>query len=158
VIGAGALGDPSSVPWLIGNMKSPDLSRLAGEAFSMITGVDLEAQDLDQDGPASGEEPEEPSSVNPLGLDEDGHLSWPKHALVEQWWRIHHGDFQDGMRYLAGQPLTTRAARQVLTVGNQRQRAAAAIELALREPDEILFEVRARGADQRQLLKGIALT
>jgi hypothetical protein len=43
----------------------------------------------------------------------------------------------------------------VLTVGNQRQRAAAAIELALREPDEILFEVRARGADQRrQLLEG----
>ena len=159
VIGAGALGDPSSVPWLIGNMQSPELSRLAGEAFSMITGVDLEAEGLDQDDPASGEEADEPSSVDAPDLDEDRHLTWPKHALVEQWWRIHRGDFQEGMRYLAGQPLTTSAARHVLTVGNQRQRAAAAIELALREPSEILFEVRARGADQqRQLLAGDAGT
>jgi uncharacterized protein (TIGR02270 family) len=154
VIGAGALGDPSSVPWLIGNMQSPELSRLAGEAFSMMTGVDLEAQDLDQDGPgpASGEAADEPSAVDAPDLDEDSHLTWPKHALVEQWWRIHRADFQDGMRYLAGQPLTTPAAREVLRAGNQRQRAAAAIELALREPDEILFEVRGRGTDQQRRL------
>lgn len=156
VIGTGTLGDPNSVPWLIGHMESPALAQLAGEAFSMITGVDLEEQDLDQPGPPSGQadETDETDGGSPsssLSV-EDSRLPWPKHALVEQWWRTHEGDYQDGMRYLAGQPIATSSARQVLTTGNQRQRAAAAIELALREPDEIVFEVRARGDyQQRQL-------
>jgi hypothetical protein len=34
----------------------------------------------------------------------------------------------------------------------QRQRHAAALELAIRQPDKAMFEVRARGRLQRQLL------
>ena len=41
VVGAGVHGDPVVVPWLIEKMRHPALARVAGEAFSMITGVDL---------------------------------------------------------------------------------------------------------------------
>src|SRR5262249_12955349 len=36
-IGAGALGDPEIIPWLIDQMKVPKLARVAGESFSLIT-------------------------------------------------------------------------------------------------------------------------
>ena len=39
--GAGIAGDPHYVPWLIKQMEDLKLARLAGESFSMITGLDL---------------------------------------------------------------------------------------------------------------------
>jgi uncharacterized protein (TIGR02270 family) len=38
---AGAVGDPTTIPWLIEQMAAPALARVAGESFTMITGVDL---------------------------------------------------------------------------------------------------------------------
>ena len=40
-------GDPAHVPWLIDQMHQEKLARIAGEAFSMITGVDIDLLDLD---------------------------------------------------------------------------------------------------------------
>jgi hypothetical protein len=40
----------------------------------------------------------------------------------------------------------------VLRIGKQRQRAAAALELAIRQPGTPLVEVRARGVRQKQML------
>ncbi len=54
VIGAGIVGDPTSIPWLIRKMDSPELARLAGEAFTTITGVDLIYHDLVTRPAASG--------------------------------------------------------------------------------------------------------
>src|SRR5207247_8621502 len=51
IIGAGVLGDPEAVPSLSERMKNPLLARIAGEAFTMITGVDIAYQDLDSDKP-----------------------------------------------------------------------------------------------------------
>ena len=42
---------PVSIPWLIEKMKRPELARVAGEAFSLITGVDLAYDDLEGDWP-----------------------------------------------------------------------------------------------------------
>jgi uncharacterized protein (TIGR02270 family) len=151
-MGAGILGDPTTVPWLIGHMDSPGSARLAGEAFSMITGVDLRQKDLDRPGPPE-DEPGEPSA-DVVPSDEDGPLPWPRKELVDAWWQDHGGEFQIGSRYLVGQPLSLDTARQVLGSGNQRQRTAAAIELAVREPDQLLFEVRGPGRRQSgQLLQ-----
>ncbi|MDY6919651.1 MAG: HEAT repeat domain-containing protein [Pseudomonadota bacterium] len=44
---AGELGDPASVPALLRLMENPDLSRLAGAAFSAITGLDLVAEQME---------------------------------------------------------------------------------------------------------------
>src|SRR5205823_7446742 len=46
VIGAGIIGDPVLIPWLIEQMSVPPLARVAGEAFTMITGADLAYLDL----------------------------------------------------------------------------------------------------------------
>jgi hypothetical protein len=43
---------------------------------------------------------------------------------------------------------------QVLRDGYQRQRAAAALELAIRNPGQPLFEVRAPGSRQQRILGG----
>jgi uncharacterized protein (TIGR02270 family) len=154
VVAAGVLADPTTVQWIIGHMQSPPLARLAGEAFSMITGVDLVQMGFDRTGPdetdddqASGDQTD--TSIAP---DYDGHLPWPDAQLIDEWWRAHHKRFSPGVRQLAGQPLTTDAARQVLRTGKQRQRAAAAIEIALREPAEMPFEIRARASEQRRRL------
>lgn len=148
VMGAGVLGDPATVAWLIGNMRVRTLSRAAGEAFSMITGVDLAYHDLAQAGFGTGGDPED----EPADTTGDALLPWPHPDRVGEWWQSHQTDFHEGTRYLAGRPVSADAARRVLVEGQQRQRAAAAVELVLREPGEVLFEVRAPGTAQRRQL------
>jgi uncharacterized protein (TIGR02270 family) len=148
VIGAGVLGDPATVAWLIGNMRTRALSRLAGEAFSMITGVDLAYHDLAQTTFGGEGEPEEEADDTA----DDAVLPWPHPQRIAEWWQSRQADFQERTRYLAGHPVSADAARRVLLYGQQRQRAAGALELALREPDDVLFEVRARGSQQRRQL------
>jgi uncharacterized protein (TIGR02270 family) len=41
IIGIGVSGDPSYIPWLIKQMALPKLAKIAGEAFTFITGVDI---------------------------------------------------------------------------------------------------------------------
>jgi hypothetical protein len=53
---------------------------------------------------------------------------------------------------LCGKPITEGQCQHVLRYGYQRQRAAAAIELAMMKPDQPLFEVRAPGFRQQKLL------
>ena len=51
LIGCGVTGDTVYIPTLISQMAIPEYARVAGEAFSMITGVDLAYEDLDTDQP-----------------------------------------------------------------------------------------------------------
>ena len=51
VIGAGVAGDPVYIPWLIEQIEMPDHARVAGEAFTMITGVDIAYEDLEGEWP-----------------------------------------------------------------------------------------------------------
>ncbi len=46
MIGAGILGLPESVPFLIEQMHDPSQARIAGHAFCTITGVKLDEDDL----------------------------------------------------------------------------------------------------------------
>jgi len=154
VQGAGVLGDPVAVPWLIEIMAVPELARVAGEAFSMITGLDLAYEDLESEWPegfAAGptEEPEDED----VDLDSDEDLPWPTPALITGWWQANKGKFTTGTRYLTGQPIAPVHLSQVLASGFQRQRVAAAMELALLKPEQPLFEVRAPGFRQAHQLK-----
>ncbi|MCI5164482.1 MAG: hypothetical protein D3917_21205 [Candidatus Electrothrix sp. AX5] len=152
--GAGVLGDPVAVPWLIEIMAVPELARVAGEAFSMITGLDLAYEDLEGEWPegfAAG--PTEDPEDEDVDLDSDEDLPWPAPALITGWWEANKGKFSNGTRYLAGQPIAPAHLSQVLVSGFQRQRAAAAMELALLKPEQPLFEVRAPGFRQAHQLK-----
>lgn len=153
IAGAGLLGDPELVPDVMEYMKIPDLARVAGEAFSMITGLDLAYQDFDQDAPEGfqsgpSEEPEN-EDVTP---DPDEDLPWPAPELVGQWWAKHRGDFSAGRRFLGGKEISRPSLLEVLKFGKQRQRRVAALNLGVLEPDQPLFAVRSPGKRQMQEL------
>jgi uncharacterized protein (TIGR02270 family) len=153
ITAAGAFGEPSRIPWLIDQMDSPESTRLAGEAFTMITGVDIAYQDLDADKPDDfeGGPTEDPDDEN-VEMDPDEHLPWPDPKLIARWWSQHRDEFQNGTRYLFGRPISIDWCRQVLRIGRQRQRAAAALELAILQPGQPLFNVSAPGSRQQQML------
>jgi uncharacterized protein (TIGR02270 family) len=153
VIGAGVIGDPILVPWLIEQMKAPPLARIAGEAFTMITGLDIAHEDLEGKSPEGFEAgpTENPEDEN-VEMDPDEDLPWPNPELVLGWWNKNKGRFKNGTRYLLGQPISSAHLQQVLRIGRQRQRTAAALELAMMKPGRPLFEARAPGFRQKKLL------
>ena len=153
VIGAGVAGDPVRIPWLIEHMKMPELARVAGEAFTMITGVDIAYEDLEGEWPEGFEAgpTENPEDEN-VEMDSDEDLPWPDAQLIAEWWAKNKAAFRNGTRYLLGQPISPEHLHKVLRTGFQRQRAAAALELALLQPGQPLFEVRAPGFRQKQIL------
>ena len=149
---AGALGDPTSIPWLIENMDVPVMARVAGESFTMITGVDLAYDDLDTDKPEGFEAgpTEDPDDEN-VEMDKDEDLPWPNTQLIEEWWFTHRLEFTNGTRYLLGKPMAIDSLNDVLRTGKQRQRTAAAIELAMRQPGTALFNTSSPGFWQQTL-------
>jgi uncharacterized protein (TIGR02270 family) len=153
VIAAGILGDPVLVPWLLAQMAIPPLARVAGEAFTNITGADLAYLDLNAKPPEDFEPgPNDDPQDHNVEMDPDERLPWPGVPRILQWWHKHQHEFSAGTRYLTGKPISIESAAEVLRTGRQRQRAAAALELALPVPGKPLFEVRAPGFRQQQLL------
>jgi len=153
VIGAGVAGAPVRIPWIIEHMEVPELARVAGEAFTMITGVDIAYEDLEGEWPEGFEAgPTESSEDEDVEMDSDEDLPWPDAQLIAEWWAKNKAAFRNGTRYLLGQPISPEHLHKVLRTGFQRQRAAAALELALLQPGQPLFEVRAPGFRQKQIL------
>jgi uncharacterized protein (TIGR02270 family) len=147
--GLGALGDPDAVPRLLEWMKDPPNARVAGEAFSFITGVHISYDELEGPQPEGFQAgPTEDPADEDVTMDPDEHLYWPDSAKCAKWWSLNRGRFSTGTRYLCGKPMTPDSLRDVLKNGYQRQRAAAALELAIREPGKPLYEVRAPGFRQ----------
>jgi uncharacterized protein (TIGR02270 family) len=146
-IAAGVLGDAEHVKDLLEWMAEPAVAREAGEAFTLLTGVDLAWENLDGEAPQ-----EEVAAEDEAAAKESEDLPWPAAEKVAAWWHRHQGDFQRGMRYLAGKPISDTHLREVLRQGTQRQRAAAALEWGLRKPQAPLFEVRAPGPVQTRRL------
>ena len=154
IISAGTIGDPVLVPWLIEQMNTPALARVAGEAFTMITGVDLESEAMRgvrPEGFTSG--PTDIPGDDNVAMDPDDDLPWPKADAVLHWWGRSKGAFPSGTRHLLGMPITAGNLLNILRSGRQRQRAAAALELAIQEPERPLFEVRAPGLRQMEVLR-----
>jgi uncharacterized protein (TIGR02270 family) len=150
----GIVGDPVAIPWLISSMKKPAVSRLAGEAFSMITGLDLAYESMDMDQPADFESrPTEDPEDNDVTMDPDEELPWPDQQLIAKWWANNQGGFTAADRYLCGHPIKRDQCLKVLKTGFQHQRRAAALELALLDRDEPLFNCSATAKRQSQLLK-----
>ena len=143
-IGIGSSGDPSLADALFSLMRISEVARVAGEAFTLITGVDLGENNLEQDVPAdfpSG--PNDDPADDNVALDPDENLAWPNPSKIQRWWNQDRGELALENRHLLGKRVTSEWLVEVLRIGFQRQRAAAALELALAQPDRSLFEVRA---------------
>ena len=119
----------------------------------MITGVDLAYRDLDVRPPADFQSgPNDDPEDENVALDEDDRLPWPDLAKVGDWWARNKARFSVGTAYFLGQPKASADWLEALSDAFQRQRRAAALELAIRQPNKAMFEVRARGRLQRQLI------
>jgi len=144
--GAGITGDPAYIPMLLKQMGSPEYARGAGEAFSMITGVDLTDQQLDAEWPEGFEAgPNDDIEDDDVGMDVDEDLPWPDADLINQWWKQNGSAFPAGSRYLAGVSVSPDTCAAILKTGNQRQRQAAALELALSQADTPYPNTKAPG-------------
>lgn len=144
------LGDPEAINWLIGLMRDTSHARLAGEAFSLITGIDIEANDLAHDLPDLEDSLPGDEGANEdqdiIAMDEDENLPWPNADKIQAVWQKYGNRFQAGKRYLMGKEIgvenhgffdeNTRPQSALKKEDSflQRQRQAAAIELALAHP------------------------
>ena len=160
LLAAGIIGDPTLADWMLNEMEFPSLARPAGAAFCLMTGRDLRRDDLDADRPADSET----AGVMPAAASEsdgaerqaspaletdaladeiDDDLASPDPLRLRQWWDQNRRAFVPGVRYVAGVQIRPAELTNVLRNGNQQQRAAAALELALLNPDKPLLDVTA---------------
>jgi uncharacterized protein (TIGR02270 family) len=149
----GLLGDTQFVPWLIELMTDDVLARLAGESFSMITGADLAALDLERkppDGVRNG--PSDDPDDDDVSLDEDESLPWPDRELVLRWWQRHAPQMPVDQRSFLGAPPTAAHCTQALRDACQRQRIVAARLLCLQAPGTMHFPVCAPAWRQQRRL------
>ena len=147
---AGIHGVSKNVDAILAMMKVPEFARVAGESFNMLTGLDLTEDPFEaeaQQDPDADHEPAEPAIEA-----RDASLPIPNVKEVENWWDEKKAQFEPGTRYLLGKPITEDWMIEVLHHGYQRQRARAAIELALLRPGSVLFNVAAPAWRQKKWL------
>ncbi|SFU99478.1 TIGR02270 family protein [Pseudoduganella namucuonensis] len=156
IAGAGLVGDPSYVRWLLSQMHDPKLDRAAGEAFSLITGLDLGLSHLRFDRPRPGDATpgpgDDPADDN-VAMDEDEGLPWPDPSKLHAWWEAGRQRYPPGARHFMGEPVTIGLCAKVLRDGCQRQRADAAEHLCLLAPGTPLFPTGAPAWRQRRWLR-----
>jgi uncharacterized protein (TIGR02270 family) len=138
----GAVGDAAAVPWLIEQTRVPELARLAGEAISRITGVDIRRADLHM-------QPELAGEADHAG---DVDLPRPDTEALLGWWSAHAATWPRGRRSLWGQAIDGPAVVDTLRRAPQRHRAAAAQELARLTPQHPMFNVVAPAHRQKARL------
>jgi uncharacterized protein (TIGR02270 family) len=151
--GAGIVGDASYVPWLIKQMETPEVARLAGESFTFISGVDLSYLHLEREPPENFESGpnDDPNDTN-VAMDEDDSLPWPDQNKIQSWWNANQHRFKNGTRYFMGERLGVDHCKKVLREGFQRQRSAAALHLSLLQPGTPLFPTSAPAWQQQHWL------
>lgn len=146
-------GDVQAVPWLIKQMADPAHARLAGEAFSFLTGADLALLDLERKdaAPAPNGPSDEPAD-DEVALDEDESLPWPDVDRVRAWWEARRASMPTGERCFMGAEASAAHCTAVLRSGGQRQRHAAALLLTLMKPGTPVFNVAAPAWRQQRAL------
>ncbi len=139
------LGDPHAIPWIIGQMKNADLARLAGEAFSTVTGIDLVKYQLVNELPDLNEQiADEENDDEFVELNEDENLPFPIMEKVVAVWQKYGQHFTSGQRFFMGKALNREVLSYQLKNGSQRRRHSAAYELALMDIEHPLVNTRAK--------------
>ena len=135
-------------------LAEPSVARLAGEAFSAMTGLRME-------GPYAlphGERPEgapippelqEDLDANLVPIPEDD-LPWPQVAAITAWWQEARSRFEEGKRYLLGQPFSGPVLVDALETSPMRRRHVLARELAIRTQGQHVIPTRAFISRQRE--------
>ncbi len=132
VMGAGLLGLPESVPFLIEQMHSPSQARIAGHAFCTITGVQLDEDNLEGEVPPEAPEgPNDDPEDDRVDLAFDDDLFWPDAEKVAAWWHRHSSGYLEGQRHLLGKPISEACLTYAFKHGSQIIRRGVALEQVL---------------------------
>ena len=132
------LGDPQAIEWLIERMREPGHERLAGQAFTTITGIDLVREGLTKPSPADDMDDDDAE------ISDDDHLPWPDVDKVMTCWQQIRHRFTPGQRVFLGLPPDAQHLTTVLTHGSQFYRQSAALEYALLQPDNAYVNTKAK--------------
>ncbi len=158
VLALGLTGRVAAADALV-DLMGGSLGRLAGEAFSAITGLRMEGAYVAEEPP----EREEPIPFEEEDLEADlvpgpeARLPLPDGEAVARWWRgggkgSGKGErrlFDSGRRYLCGRPFTCGALLEEIAGGPMRRREALALELAIRTRGQAQVDVFALSSRQR---------
>ncbi len=117
-------------------LDDPLAARLAGEAFSAMTGLQVEGLYALPPGERPEGAPLPPEQQEALDADlvpkPEDDLPWPCIGAVRYWWKEARPRFHAERRYLNGQPLEGPVLLESLTHGPMRRRHVLALELAIR--------------------------
>jgi uncharacterized protein (TIGR02270 family) len=151
IYASAVLGDPHAIDWLIQQMATPVTTRIAGEAFSTITGIDLEEHklDLDELPDLDGQLPDDDAANESIELDDDEYLPFPDKDKILAVWQKYRQRFVSGQRYFFGKPISIDHLTYIYALGNQRQRRAAALELSLLQPANYVLNHATRRIDEQ---------
>ncbi|QQR45260.1 TIGR02270 family protein [Myxococcus xanthus] len=141
----------SCMRWMEG---TPRVARLAGEAFSAITGLRLEgAYALAEPEPEDALPPLEEESLDAdLSLRAEDALPLPAAEEIGRWWATGQTAFHTDARYLEGRGFTGLALLDALEHGPMRRRQMHALELMLRTRGACTVQVQAFSWRQREEL------
>jgi uncharacterized protein (TIGR02270 family) len=150
---AGFAGTVAAADACVSAMRSGHerILRLAGEAFSAITGLRIERH-------FAAEEPAEPEEPIPFELEDldadlvpapERSLPLPDPHEVVRWWRRQREGLRPGTRYLDGRELGAESLLAALEAGPMRRRHAHALDLAIRTRGALRIPTRAWTRDQR---------
>lgn len=126
---------------LLEAMTDNAIAQAAGEAFTLLTGVDIEEHDLDSNVTEENNEAIEEFDPSPTISsntkekpfttlwEED--LPYPDTDACYLWWESNQSKFNRDEHYLAGLSVTEENLQHILREGNQRQRHLAAMHLSL---------------------------
>lgn len=145
VVALATLGRAESLEWLVGKMEDPLLGRIAGAAFSQITGAHMGLDELELD--EFPDDPENPSvdADGTEGFIESG-LAWPEPERVTRWLEQNEHRFAPDTRLLFGTAAWTQPDPPEPVLPYQAAFRAVAHEIALRSPTARLPNWRARVA------------
>lgn len=149
LVAIGHAGRPSSLERALALAASPDEGRLAGEAFSTITGIAVEgpllAAAVEDQAPPPLEEDDLDASLDPGN---EGELPAPEPQALAARWRQEAPRFDAGARYLGGRPFSPEALLAAFREGSMRRRRLLGLELAIRSRRALPVDTEGWAAEQ----------
>ncbi|WAS94341.1 TIGR02270 family protein [Nannocystis punicea] len=135
----GHVGAPDLVDACLEWLEDAEAGPLVGEMMQALTGIDLD------DAGVTATVEEEALEHTP-----EHDLPRPDPLPTMQWWLRQRSRFEDGQRYLQGEPRARAEVVEALTSGPMRRRSALLLDLQLRAPRGVLLRLQTRAPTARQ--------
>ena len=153
----GVAGRASGAELCLDLMRDEWSARLAGEAFSAITGLEIagEFADAEATDPYDEIPPDADPSAEPVPEPwGEGALACPAREAVTRWWMAARGRFVPSGRYLGGVPASAERAVALLGKAPMRRRPALALEICARSAGAVDIDVTDWARVQQRALAG----